>query len=112
MMVRRGWSIDYAKKKFDVELDENDLQRMLAERGVPDPAALAARMSTHHVYLALDAEAMAFVHDTLRRMALELGKNDEAQDHLRKLQAHRAERDRILGIYAPKPAPEAEPEAA
>lgn len=107
MLIRRGWSLDYAKHKFDVEMDETDLLRMLASREVPDPVKLAAGMPTEDVYLALDADAMAFVHDTLRKDAPE-GSQDR-QGHADKVKAYRANREAVLDKYAPRlPEPEGE----
>ena len=38
MKVRSGWSSEYAKKKFDVELDETDLFRIITGAGLPEHA--------------------------------------------------------------------------
>jgi hypothetical protein len=35
MKVRSGWSSDYAKKKFDVELEDVDYPQLLAHWGIP-----------------------------------------------------------------------------
>jgi hypothetical protein len=107
MLIRRGWALEYAKHKFDVEMDETDLLRMLASREVPDPVKLAVGMSTEDVYQALDADAMAFVHDTLRKDAPE--GSQAWQDHAAKVKAYRADREAVLDKYAPRPA-QPEPE--
>ncbi len=39
MKVRKGFSTEYAKNKFDVEVDEADLTRMLAEHQIPPELA-------------------------------------------------------------------------
>lgn len=35
MKVRSGWSLQYATKKFDVELEDHDIVQLLEERGIP-----------------------------------------------------------------------------
>lgn len=35
MKVRSGWNSDYAHRKYDVELDEVDLARILLQLGLP-----------------------------------------------------------------------------
>jgi hypothetical protein len=40
MKVRKGFSTDYAKNKFDVEIDEADLARLLPEHGFPPETKL------------------------------------------------------------------------
>lgn len=35
MKVRSGWSLQYATKKFDVELEDHDVIQLLQERGIP-----------------------------------------------------------------------------
>jgi hypothetical protein len=110
MLIRRGWALEYAKYKFDVEMDETDLLRMLASREVPDPVKLAAGMSTEDVYQALDADAMAFVHDTLRKDAPE--GSQARKGHAAKVVAYREGREAVLDKYAPRPAkpePEGKP---
>jgi hypothetical protein len=102
MNVTRGWaSGDYGRRKGSVMVEEVDVLRMLALRLVDDPVKVAARMATKDVYLVMDEEAQAFVAWALSRQ--EPAQRDE---HLANLKAHRAERDRILDIYAPRPAPE------
>jgi len=75
MMIRRGWSQEYGKQKFDVEVDETDLHRELAEHGAHNPLAVAAGMTVKQAYTVLDSLAMMIVHDTLRRR----GEDPEAQ---------------------------------
>jgi RNA-binding protein YlmH len=102
MLIRRGWAVRYAERKFDVEIDEADLARMLAGAGVrkEDLADVLLHMKTEHVYLIMDSEAMAFVHDTLRRAAED---DDERRAHAAKVREFRATRDETLAIYAPVP---------
>jgi hypothetical protein len=97
-----GWTVgDYGRRKGSVMVEECDLLRMLAARGVADPVKAAAGMLTEHVWIVLDEEAYALGSYRLSKM--ESAQKDE---HLANLKAHRAERDRILDIYAPRPAPE------
>lgn len=99
MEIKRGWAADYGKVRFDVLVEEVDLLRMLAVRGVEDPVALAARMTTGDVEQIMDAEAEAFVH-------LSLAKQEPAQQeqHLTKVKERRAARNLLLDKYAPKSA--------
>lgn len=99
MNVTRGWSTDFAKLKFSVMVEEADLLSMLAERGAEDPVTVRATMRTQHVYLIMDAEAMAFVHHSLSKVDKE-----PAQEHMEKVKKYRAERDALLDKYVPKPA--------
>jgi hypothetical protein len=104
MEVNNGWSEDYGKVRFDVTAQEVDLLRMLAERGVEDPVAVASRMTTQDVYKALDNDGMAFVHHS--RGMREPEDSAARQGHMIKVREHRAERDLVLAKYAPPPAPE------
>jgi len=42
MLVKTGWQNDFGKQKFDVELNEIDLARILADAGIPPDAALTS----------------------------------------------------------------------
>lgn len=97
MRVKRGWSTDFGKARYDVEVDETDLLRMLADYGDEDPASTAARMSTQSVMQIMDAEAMAFVHFSLSKH-----EPAQAEAHLAKVKEFRAERGRLLGTYVPR----------
>jgi hypothetical protein len=96
MLIRRGWASEYAKRKFDIELDEADLVRILAVAGVADPAGVAATMNLGHVYEILDAEAMMFVSHTLSRF--EPASKDT---HMQAYAAYQARRDTVLAGYRP-----------
>jgi hypothetical protein len=98
MKIKRGWATDFGKVRFDVEVDEYDLRRMLAARGIEDPEALSATMRTADVEAIMDAEAMTFVHMSLAKQ--EPGSKDA---HEKKAAEYRAERNRVLDKYAPKP---------
>ncbi len=41
MKVRKGFSTDYARSKFDVEVDEADLARLIMEHKFPPEAQLS-----------------------------------------------------------------------
>ena len=104
MKIKRGWSLDYGKERFDAEAEECDLLRVLAEAGFEDPEKTAAAMTAPDVYRVLDAEVMMFVHDTLRK-----AEKPKDAEHRARMAEHRAERDAILAKYrpAPDPAPDA-----
>jgi hypothetical protein len=97
MEIKDGWATDWGKVRFDVLVEETDLLRMLAARGVEDPAACAARMTTGDVFGIMSAEAAAFRH-------VSLAKQEPAQreTHMTEVAKHRAERNRLLDKYAPK----------
>lgn len=105
MKIKRGWSTDFGKNRFDAEAEEADLLRILAETGFADPQQTAAQMRASDVYRVLDAEVMAYVHDTLRKH-----EPPKAAEHLAALQGYRAERDAILAAYRPATAPEPDAE--
>ena len=42
MIVKTGWQNDFGKQKFDVELNEIDLARILADAGIAPDAALTS----------------------------------------------------------------------
>lgn len=105
MRVKRGWSTDFGRERFDAEAEECDLLRILAEAGAADPEKTAAAMKASDVYLVLDAEVMMFVHHTLSK-----AEPPKASEHLAKMGVHRAARDAILAKYVPALAPEPEPE--
>lgn len=99
MEVKDGWATDFGKVRFDVLIQESDVARMLTARGVEDPASLMARMTTGDLFEIQSAEAAAFRH-------VSLAKQEPAQQeqHLTKVKEYRAERNRLLDKYAPKPA--------
>jgi hypothetical protein len=97
MRIKRGWSTDYGKNRFDAEVEEADLLRVLAEAGFGDPAKIAAEMKASDVYRVLDAEVMSYVHDTLRKH-----EKPKAAEHSARVREYRAERDAILARYRPE----------
>jgi hypothetical protein len=103
MNITRGWSTDFGKLKCSIMIEEADLLGMLTERGAEDPAKVRAGMPGKDVYMIMDAECQAFLHDTLRREAPE-GSQARA-DATDKVKEHRAERNRLLDIYVPQPPP-------
>jgi hypothetical protein len=105
MMVKRGWSLEYGKRKFDVGVDESDLLRMIAERTDSGPEAenpekVAARMAQHHVFLAMDAEAQAWVSYSLAEQ-----EPGQAEVHKATAAKHRAARNTIIDHYVVKAEP-------
>ena len=42
MIIKTGWQNDFGKQKFDVELNEIDLARILADVGIAPDAALTS----------------------------------------------------------------------
>jgi hypothetical protein len=99
MRIKRGWSLDYGKYRFDVEADETDLLRTLAELGAADPAKVSAAMSPIDVYLALDHEAQAFAHHALAK-----AEPDKSAEHYAAATEHLAKRDAVIRKYVPAPA--------
>lgn len=99
MEVKDGWATDFGKIRFDVLIEEVDVMRMLVARGAEDPAAIMARMTTGDLFEIMSNEAAAFRH-------VSLAKQEPAQreSHMTKVAEYRAERNRLLGKYAPKPA--------
>jgi hypothetical protein len=99
MKIKRGWSTDYGKHRFDVEVEEADLLRILAELGASDPATVSAGMTAIDVYLAMDHEAQAFAHHSLAKT-----EPDDAAGHYEVAKRHLTERDTIIRKYVPAPA--------
>ena len=52
MLIRKGWSTEYARARFDVSVDEADLESLCIEHGI-DPA-YRARMTPVMKYLLLN----------------------------------------------------------
>jgi len=105
IVVSRGWSSDYAKRKFGIELDMADLIKILAEARFPDPEHTAAAMTIGDVFDVLDNQAMMFVHYTLSKM-----EPAEAKTHLQRVMEATRERNAIMAKYpgyasAQKPEP-------
>lgn len=63
MKVRSGWNSEYARKKYDVELDEADIIRILIQHGL-DPA-LSPRLPVAAAHSLLRWEAEIFSRQTL-----------------------------------------------
>jgi hypothetical protein len=42
MIIKTGWQNDFGKQKFDIELNETDLARILADGGIAPDAALTS----------------------------------------------------------------------
>lgn len=59
MKVRSGWNSEYARKKFDVELDEADLIRILIDNDIAPAEAAALPVNDAFVVLYTSAEITA-----------------------------------------------------
>lgn len=59
MKVRSGWNSEYARKKYDVELDETDLARILQAADIPLEVQPKLNAAQAHALLYLSAEIMA-----------------------------------------------------
>lgn len=87
MKVRSGWNSEYARKKYDVEVDEADLARILTSSGIPLEAMGSLTMAETHDILYYTAEGLA---------RLALGRYDKSMAEscaaeFKALQAKRAE---------------------
>jgi hypothetical protein len=102
MRIKRGWSTDFGKTRFDVEIDEDDLLRMLVEQGAEDPAAVRAAMRSMDAFRVMDAEAAAYEHMAVLSRTPE--GSEEAAALTLKFRAHRGERNRLIAKYLPPPA--------
>jgi hypothetical protein len=103
--IRYGWNTPLGRVKFDVEVDEADLPRILIECGVD--VSHAATMSAKDVYRVLYCEALMF------SAAAQARQEPESTEALRQeIAERRAERDRVLQPYKPPEPKKAEPEEA
>lgn len=59
MEVRSGWNSEFARKKYDVTLDEADLARILLGFGIPAEAQATVSVDDAHTVLYTSAEIMA-----------------------------------------------------
>lgn len=59
MKVRSGWNSEYARKKYDVEVDEADLARLLLAAGIPLEAQPLVPAGEVHTVLYCTAEILA-----------------------------------------------------
>lgn len=87
MMVRSGWNSEYARQKYDVEVGEADLARILTSQGIPLEAMGSLTMGEAHDILYFTAEGLA-------RLALgryDKGMAKQCAEDFRKLQAQRDE---------------------
>lgn len=107
MTITRGWASDFAKRKFGVEIDKTELVSIMAEAGFPGTVeeleAVIASMKASDVYLALDAEAMIFIHHSLSEVEPEAD-GSPGKKHLDHMRASRDRRDKVLAKYRPAPA--------
>jgi hypothetical protein len=59
MKVRSGWNSEYARKKYDVEVDEADLARIITAAGMPMEALSIVTLGDVHNLLWYSAEILA-----------------------------------------------------
>lgn len=59
MEVRSGWNSEFARKKYDVTLDEADLSRILDDAGIPLEAQPKLSIAQAHALLYFSAEILA-----------------------------------------------------
>jgi hypothetical protein len=57
--VRSGWNSEYARKKYDVEVDEADLARIITAAGMPMEALSIVTLGDAHNLLWYSAETLA-----------------------------------------------------
>lgn len=96
LKVRYGWNTPMGRVKFDVEVDEADLPRILIECGVDVSAAAAMR--AQDVYTVLYCEALIFSAAAQMRQEPE-----NTQTLLQEIRDRRLERERALQRYRPDP---------
>jgi hypothetical protein len=102
MLLRNGWNTSMGRQKFDVEVSETDLVRILHEAGVEDAAGTVLTMPTRDVFLILQCEAEIWATMGLRRLA-----PDTAEDAARKeiITSARTTQKGVLARYLPPKAP-------
>lgn len=89
MIVRMGWNSQYARRKFDIELDDADLNALMLEHriNVSDPASMAP--SYKHQALTVEAELLG-LQGALRAGAIEQAEVPAAHQRMDQLRAERA----------------------
>lgn len=87
MEVRAGWNSEYARKKYDVTLDEADLGRILLGEGIPLEAQASVSLDDVHTVLYCSAEILS--RRTLVEFILDGQKTEDLEEetarHVRKL---------------------------
>jgi len=103
MIVRVGWNSQFARRKFDIELDETDLAALIREAGLPYDETLPL-MTAPSKYAILKNEAELLSLDG----AISAGvfASDEISGAQAKLNGLRATRqtylDQMKAFYAPQ----------
>jgi len=88
MMIRAGWTIPpYGRQKFDIEVDETDLARLVREAGAPDAEAACQSLTTLQAFELLNREADYWA----ARTAADKGvlEDDEARAEVRRVTERR-----------------------
>ena len=96
MRERSGWSTEYAREKFDVEVDDNDLDRLLAEWQI-DPA-YQAKVTTVMRHQALSSLANWLAAAELARFLEQRGEPGTTATHAET--AYRKHVEAMWGIRA------------
>ena len=87
--------------KGDVEVDENDITRLLNERGI-DPDSTRLKITEQHAFQIVYHTALFF---NAYSCAMQYGKDSaERKAYMAEANNNKAKRDGILDKYAPKPA--------
>lgn len=101
MRVRSGWNSEpYGRRKFDIELGEEDLVRILTSRGI-DPATV---LPLREAFSILYCEAEALARAALVRHLEHEEAPQEAVDTVKaEIEALHKERNAVLAPHRPKP---------
>lgn len=101
MKIRSGWNSEpYGRRKFDIEVEEDDLRRILQANGIP--LERADTMSVRDAYAILYCEAEVLSRAALARHYRSEGKPDETIEHvMAEIRALREEQETFLARYRP-----------
>jgi glutathione S-transferase len=107
MKVTQGYTLELKTPtgakwlKGDVLVEEDDIMRLLAERGA-DPEALRLKITEQHAYQILRYDAL-FFNGYACAMEFPNG-SEQRKAYMAEANDNKAKRDLILDKYAPKPA--------
>lgn len=111
MMVRSGWNSEYARQKYDVEVGEPDLARILTSQGIPLEALATLSMGEAHDILYFTAEGLArlalgrYDKNMAKQCAADFRKLQEQRDQvLAKVKARWEETPSSRGLADVEPA--------
>lgn len=103
MITRAGYNSQFARRKYDVELDETDLDRIILEVGL-DPVKVRPKLTTAGVHALLRSEAeLLALNGALNTGVFDQGaEHNGAQERYQHLQRTRsALLEQFRGIYGP-----------